>query len=296
MSFDPKSEIGLAYLSYVENRARIWAEKYIDGREPDYRGDAVLKRFHFCNVWRELDRYSRWEIGQIRGRPLAKQLDTIVIGRMSMIPSTAKLLLSGATRSDMDQYVAKRRSAGLPWYNGAIQVSAYGGNDFIDEFLRHRDTYIENRAAVIKAAKSAGDAQDFADHISTLVYKVGGFRAYEIATSLTYSEHLPRLREDQLFILGPGAVEGLNFLTGQTKADRAVFESLHAIVYHALLRRRAFRWVPINWQGSVHHKEVNKFTLRTLEDSLCEFRKYWNIASGRTKARRTYKILGDINV
>ena len=75
MPFDPESEVGRRYLRYIENRARVWAEKYLDGRAPDYRGDAVLERYHFCNVWRELDRYSRWEIANIRGRPLAEQIE-----------------------------------------------------------------------------------------------------------------------------------------------------------------------------------------------------------------------------
>lgn len=304
--FDPESEVGRRYLSYVENRARIWAEKYVDGREPDYRGDAILRRYHFCNVWRELDRYSRWEISQIRGRSLAEQVDVIVVGRMSMIPSTMRLLLAGAGRRDMDDYVESRRRMRVPWYNGAIQVSAYGGRDFIDEFLEHRDTYMMNRTRIVDAVRSARDASDIHAWLmrEKPVYKVGAFRAYEIATSLTYSEHLC-LDEASLFMVGPGAISSYNILTGSDLRQvsgghddvrlRPSFEALRSAVLRALESRGAMRWIPMSYQGSPVVRRRRKFTLRTLEDSLCEFRKYHSIISGSTRARRTYRT-GELDV
>jgi hypothetical protein len=307
MSFDPNSEVGRRYLAYLENRARIWAEKYLDKKIPDYRGDYVLERYHFCNVWRELDRYSKWEISQIRGRPLAEQIDVIVVGRMTMIPATIRLLLSGAGRKELRAYRDERRAAGLPWYNGAIQIGAYGGRDYVDEFVDYRDGYFKVREEALDVVASARDAQRVATWFShSGIYKVGSFRAYEIATSLTYSEHLPELDEAQLFMLGPGAVSGYNFITdgGMTASAngyddqrlRPVFEALRKDVFDALTMRGAMRWIPPRSQGSTYIRRRRKFTLRTLEDSLCEFRKYWNIVTGITKARRKHHNLEGINV
>ena len=162
------------------------------------------------------------------------------------------------------------------------------------------------RAEALDVVSSATDAQGVADWFARAeINKVGSFRAYEVATSLTYSEHLPRLDEAQLFMFGPGAVQGYNFVTGgavPASADgyndqrlRPAFEALRRDVLAALEARGAVRWIPPRCQGSTHVRRGRKFTLRTLEDSLCEFRKYWNIASGVTKAKRTHREMGDID-
>lgn len=305
MPFDPESDVGRAFLYYIENRARVWAEKYIDGRPPDYRGDYVLERYHFCNVWRELDRYSKWEIASIRGRPLQEQVDLIMVGRMTMIPATVSLLMSGTSRDVMFDYVERRRAAGLPWFNGALQTSASApGRGYMDEFVDHRDSYYRNRSAIMDVVAEARTAQEITNGVAPLLRRVGPFRAYEIATSMTYSEHLHRLDEEQLFIVGPGAIDGLAFVTGEAlgarssghsdKAMRPAFEALRDAVVASLINRGVIRWIPPRYQGSPLVRRRRKFTLRTLEDSLCEFRKYYNIVTGAKKARRTHRDLGDI--
>lgn len=285
--FDRRSLMGLAYLYYLRDRARIWAERYIDGAEPDYMGDRTLQTYHFCNVWRELDRYSRWEISNIRGLPLWHQLDVIVIGRYAMVPKTVELLLAGAPKREVDAYVARRRKAGLPWYSTALQIRAAGGGSYVDEFMEHRASYLRHRDEIFRIVEGAEDAQEIADALPRYVSNVGAFRGYEIATSLTYSEHLPHLHEDQLFTVGNGAVGGLEMLTGRRTSDRKTFVALRDEVSAALCAAGEMRWIPPEWQGKPGAAAPHKFTMRTLEDSLCEFRKYATlarIATGDTKA------------
>lgn len=285
--FDPSSAIGRAYLDYVENRARIWAERYLDGREPDYRGDEVLRRHHFCNVWRELDRYSRWELSRLRAaKTFVDRLDVVVIGRLSMVPGTVRLLLAGAGPDEVRAYVRRRREAGLPWFSQALQIRCRAGADYVDMFCEHRDAYLALRGSLSAMVRSANDAQAAADAFSGVLPHVGPFRAYEIATSLTY--FVPRFREDDLFHVGPGAVDGLEMLTGRRSTCRDDFEALRDTIRRALSGRTSFRWIPPCWQGGV--PVDRKFTLRTLEDSLCEFRKYRAVSGlGSTARRRIYR-------
>ena len=279
------------FIDYVESRARIWAEKYIDGREPNYRGDVVLSRFHFCNVWRELDRYSRWEIARIRNRPLAEQIDVIVVGRLTMVPKTIERLLAGDDAPTLRSYVAQRRADGLPWYNTALQVQCRKGADYVDMFVEHRDAYLRERDRVAEVIKTAPDSTHVAAWLNGKLPHVGPFRAYEIATSLTYSEAFPNLVEEGLFHVGPGAISGLELITGFRSVSRADFEKLRQDVLAKLKRRRKFRWIPPEWQGNPGAAEDYKFTLRTLEDCLCEFRKYqaFSQVAGVSAKRRTYQ-------
>lgn len=288
--FDPTSEIGRAYLSYVENRARIWAEKYIDGREPDYRGDKVLRRYHFCNVWRELDRYSRWEIAQIRGRPLQEQLDIIVIGRFCLVPSTAAILLRTPIRDALVAHRDRCRASGVQWYNPAIMIHAKGDGsmDYIDHFISHRAEYVADRTRLVSDVKAARTGADLLALLRGRYYGIGPFREYEVATSLTYSEHLPWLDEDGLFHVGPGAVGGLSRVTGMMTTSREAFEQLRDDVRVALSKAKQFRWIPRDWQGSLVKRD-QKFTLRTLEDTLCEFRKYAGAIDGQSRYRNYTK-------
>ena len=58
------------YFYYLTLRSSIWHDKYMKSQLQDYKNDFILKRYKFCNVWRELDNFSRIEIKNIRNKDL----------------------------------------------------------------------------------------------------------------------------------------------------------------------------------------------------------------------------------
>lgn len=234
-----------------------------------------MRQFHFCNIWRELDRYSRWEIEHLRSRSLSEQLDLIVVGRFVMEPTTYALLARGADSAELESHREARRAQGLGWYSPALQVRCAAGSSYAEKFIRQRNSYLAEKPAILRALQKVKNGSDVIALFNGRIYDVGPFRAYEMATSLTYSEHL-NLEEDDLFNVGPGAIGGLELLTGRRSSERLDFELLRDRVRVDLRDDKSFRWIPIEFQGQGNSllRAKKKFTLRTLEDSLCEFRKY----------------------
>ena len=157
---------------------------------------------------------------------------------------------------------------------------------YVEAFIQHRDSYLREKDDILRVLRRSIDAAEVISAIKAVTF-VGPFKSYEVATSLTYSDRLPALREEQLFHVGPGAAGGLWLLTGSTSSNRSDFEALRVAVMKSLSSRRLFRWIPPEWQAR-QPGEQWKFTLRTLEDTLCEFRKYWNIKIGSARGRRSY--------
>jgi hypothetical protein len=209
---------------------------------------------------------------------------------MTMVPATIWKLLDGATADDIRRHAAERRAAGLPWYSPALTIWQ-DKEGYAALFAKQRDAYVLVRAELAALICSATNAQSIIKSLPGRIPGLGPFRAYEVVTSLTYSEHLPQLREKDLFHIGPGAIDGLEMLTGGSRFyTHTNFEALRIAVVRELGKRRRFRWIPPKWQGDQSNAEPHKFTLRTLEDSLCEFRKYVAMnGDGSVAKRRTYR-------
>ena len=131
------------------------------------------------------------------------------------------------------------------------------------------------------------------EHADRLMYleltqqfrNIGPFKAYEIYTSMTYSDHLT-IREEEMFHFGPGSVEQLQAITGITGAGKSRDAVLDFVVLakHDLEARADMWWIPLELQGG--SKAEHKFTVRTFEDCLCEYRKYLNFVHKRGRQRR----------
>lgn len=281
------------YLEFIKFRNSIWADKYIRRVPVDYRGDMVMQSYLFNNTWRECDKFSREEIRRLRAcKSLADQLKIILIGRHVLSFPALDLLLDKSTKlKDVYAHWEKcKQDPDLTFVSNAISMYPKQGNDRAIEIFNHRNEVFE-KLDELEAAVSRNDRPPIylLCKFPQLLQHVGMFRAYEFYTSLTYTEHC-RFREDDIFLVGPGAIDGLTYVTGYefNEVDcNAALLDLKDLVLDELKRDKKFVWIPKDMQGSVHHKEEFKFTVRTLEDSLCEFRKYTNIKMG-TGRRRKY--------
>jgi hypothetical protein len=120
---------------------------------------------------------------------------------------------------------------------------------------------------------------------------IGEFYAYEIYTSFTYCRWC-QFTEDDFLVVGPGALPGLEILLG-LKWETLYYKEAMWLVKHCapLIRARLlahpdYVWIPKEQQPKNH--EQFKFTQRTLEHTLCEFRKWWTIKQGVVGIRRRY--------
>ena len=112
---------------------------------------------------------------------------------------------------------------------------------------------------------------------------VGDFLAYEIWTDLTYFNFFQQGWTDNDFVnIGPGAKSGLEILYGKKnkKEQKKLLCKLHKTQETFLSKKTNPSWKDIAYKPSL--------SLRNIEHSLCEFRKYYNLTMNKGKKRKFY--------
>ncbi len=115
---------------------------------------------------------------------------------------------------------------------------------------------------------------------------VGDFLAYEIWTDLTYFNFFSQGWTDNDFVsIGPGAKWGLEIIYGKSdkKENLKSINHLHEIQKEFLEKRKNHSWQEISYKEAFSNKPF--LSLRNIEHSLCEFRKYHNLKNGKGKRR-----------
>lgn len=280
------------FLGYIVNRNRVWAMRDILGTIPDYRGDHTLENYKFMNIWRELDTFSQKEITYLREQEdLKDQLLRILLGRYTLNWEVAcKLqwyfneISPGSLRDIFEGFDGELTG-------DAIVFEALPGKDVLATIEAYVCLVQDNLDALCDMLFCMS-AVNFFHYLQYKLPMLGEFRAYEVVTSLTYSNELSWTEYDLVHV-GQGAVPGIEYVTRQ-KFDYhelpGVIIEMTGEVKAKLLEQDNFSWIPPHMQGNQKCLEDNKFTYRTMEDCLCEFRKYGEHNKGyRTHRRPRFK-------
>lgn len=280
------------HIQYLVDRSNVWDQKYVQQVPQTYPNDA-MKNYHLCNVWRELDRFSVEEISRLRELDsFGDQVEMIVLARHSISWTTYDVITTpGCDIQDVYDHWDHCKKSTDTFVGNAIQMYPKPGNDRAMEIWKHKAEVDEKIGELIDYLESKPPAKEIIPTIGKMFKYIGPFKAYEIYTSLTYCEDF-KYREDEVVFIGPGAIGSLNYITDRSFTVKnglnALLELSEQVKDHLLLEVGEFKWIPAEWQGSPNFIDKYKFTVRTLEDSLCEFRKYNNFLSNSGR-RRKYK-------
>jgi len=113
---------------------------------------------------------------------------------------------------------------------------------------------------------------------------VGNFLAYEIWTDLTYFDFFRQKWTDNDFVnIGPGARWGLKIIYGKLikKEELEKIKHLHEIQKKYLNNQK---WLKVYNRNAFSNNPF--LSLRNIEHSLCEFRKYHNLGLDKGKRRK----------
>jgi hypothetical protein len=301
----------IQFLSFIEERAAIAYKKEVLGMPPPWTNDPVLANGKFGNVWRELDRGTRWELEQLAEankltrNSMEAQLALILVYRHNLIPATTAGLLNELLNPDglvaasdgrqlFNDVIKVYPEWGAGWQAGCMCPRIYADANPKDwatyACLHLQDVvcWMPNLMQEVQLLERRliGPC-DFHDTLQHLFPRLGSFKAYEVMTSLTYLDWWT-LTEDDFPHVGPGALPALVRLMLElevdqldiTKPERAL-ALLLPLVHDGLRERSQMTWwyqaPELNWQ----HYPDGKFTLRTLEDCLCEWRKYHEVRVGK---------------
>lgn len=258
------------------------------GAPPPWTEDQILRKYRFCNVYRELDKVTIWIREHIREpyRDHPNLWFMLAIARQINWPETLQELMdenAWPTRTWDWQRARKvmlaRQARGEQVYTGAYMLNAHGTAPtdpkdkafftcklVLDSVWQARKKVIPELSSTLQQAWK-----------SFLPYHGWGpFTSYEVVSDLRFTRYLWNAPDVYTWACaGPGALRGLNRLHGRSLNDKIAepvreMRRVHDYIYDC--------W-PSNWP---------RLELREIEHSLCEFDKYERVRLGEGQPRSRY--------
>jgi len=272
-----KGDLTKAFFDFVDERHRIYVRRFIEQEEAPWTHDPVLAKYKFCNIYRELDRGTLFYLNNIAEEPDSKNLifktyvyrliNTIKIFEDLGIPE-----LKGFNAYTYTEQLRKYKEEHGKIFNPAYRIFGTFGRGDGDAISELNKTLTELVGTIngIEEAVFKGRGMREAWLGLQEVYRVGPFIAYEIICDLLYTKRLP-YQENDFANAGPGALWGLEIIFG--KEGRKDPDK-----HMRLLLKFQDNYLPAGYPG-------RRLNLRDIESSLCEFRKYYNLSSGKSHGR-----------
>jgi hypothetical protein len=284
----------LDFFRFIAERHLMFIRRVIYRDPPPWTQDPVLASTFTTNVYRELDRGTRYLVRHILPHANAAPADTlwnVLVYRTFNLPATYVMLggYQPAARwnpSLVTLELERRSAAGLPVFTGAYRVSQRGYPEgwtkihIVVDRLTRIHAILPALFSRLRAAPSLAQAHRLVAELPGF----GEFGAYEIVSDLVYHPALLAFSEDDFVNVGPGAEAAL----------RQMLEEVHSDLFVPAVHD--LRWRQTEWfraAGTV--LSGPELTLRNIEHSLCEVQKLWSARqSGRRK--RTFTPNEDLSL
>lgn len=246
-----------ALLAFIFERQRIY-DKKLRNRPWPWTNDPILQRAKINNIFRELDAFTQYELSVVESLPAPEQCFFIALARYVFSRPLMEFLREHRYKVTKGELLKFKASVG-------------GGYAYINEVVQfYRPTKGSTEQVILQHLKTATRVSEKFAHevvlcpsptkVCELIHyrypQLGKFRVYEMYTSLTYLKWFP-FTENELLVIGPGSRRMAKELKISTLFD---FQLMAQQIDRKLKAK--------------HLNFGRTFTVRSLEDSLCEFRKY----------------------
>lgn len=308
------------FFEYARKRQRIYLDRKAGLPEP-WTDDYVLRRWRFCNVFREDDRVTRWFRERVREpmryRPEAL-LATVVFRLFNRIETGRAIFCdddlldessaffdfvrTGKTDAMRRRIIARIGDRG-PYVTGSYIINTPRGFDKLNGVLSVLRQFYETPQPVddsLAGNKLTMNWRSMTQHILGPYGQRGGIRletawrwflqfdyigeftAYEIVTDLRHTSLLERAPDvDTWANPGPGARRGFNRVTGRKYNDKEISRERLILGMRELLL--------LSRDAKMWPADWPRWELREVEHTLCEFDKYERARTGVGKPKRIFR-------
>lgn len=274
------------FFAYARERYEIHLRRSRGDPEP-WTQDKILRRYPFCNVFREDDRTTRWFREHVREpmRDRPEVLLATVVFRMFNRISTGEVLFGQrdliSKETPFEEFLHTGKTGGVraalrkclgdgPYVTGSYIISSPPGLSKLDGMLEVLRRFYEssdwkNWATALLVIENKYTLEEAWEWLKDQDY-LGKFHSYEIVTDLRHTRLLERAPDiDTWASPGPGARRGLNRVRCLDYKDKstsrtALIEGMRELLS---LSRDARMW-PRKWP---------RWEMREVEHTLCEFDK-----------------------
>lgn len=216
-----RDEVYDLYWYFAYERQNIFYKK-LEGVEPPWTKDEILKTYKFCNSYRVNDRVSQYLLKNViyNGKNYSDRdmLFRIVLFKLFNKEETWQLFIdnfSDVTLANFDKekyskVIEDAKNSGIKIYNDAYISCAnkvFGYDKKHDNHLALLDKMfnIDKIDDKILNAKSMKEAFDIIKSYPL----IGNFMAYQLVTDINYS-NIVNFKEDEFTVAGPGSIRGID--------------------------------------------------------------------------------------
>ncbi len=258
------------------------------GEDWPWSDDPILTHYHFCNIFRELDRTTIW----IKRRFLGLNLDhpnlwfAACLARRINYPPTL-MELGFPTTWDPEQTIRllrDRMARGEKTFNpnayrmvggGAVNKDMTGY--IINRLLQPVWEARESKPVVFNSLREAVGYQ-------SRFYGWGSMVSYQVALDLVGTAIIPfPLDQDTWCNVGPGGIRGLNRIFGRPLEMGLAYHG-HRLIESCL---EEIKWLQ-DQQRRYWPEEFPRLFACDVENCLCEYDKFMRIVDGQLTGQRKY--------
>jgi len=298
------------FFAFAKERHQIHINREAGLSRSSWTEDAILSKYRFTNVFRELDRTTVWfremvrdpvlrtqtEFDQLLGTILFRTFNRIETGEAIFCQITlldSKMLMTPwAMRWEQttSEWIHTLRTAIYnqcrpgPYVTGAYIVKTpdmmtklNGALWIIEQAERRLEATL---AAPDPVGGSTRTLEGLHKQLCTYPY-LGGFTAYEIVSDLRW---LPILESAPDILTwahaGPGAKRGVNRVLGRDKNHSVKQDECLTVMEMLLALSRTWDMWPQHWPA---------WEMREVEHTLCEWDKYERVRLGEGRPRGVYR-------
>lgn len=293
-----------AFFEFIYDRQSIWHKRNVLILPAPWTDDETLQNFRFCNVYRELDG-GTLAITKYFNQKFSPQqkLFNIIAYRFFNRRDTIENLFGGLLDPDnFDFKLLERRfdakKAQSNIFSNAYLITAHAYNPsyrphdkHIQILLMLNDLRFKLNSLIQKLQSSP--AEHGVKILTQSIPLAGPFLAGQILLDATYAGDIVPYTADDFLIVGPGAHWGLNIIFNQKLSKKAADEKCRMLwqmqpaAFAALKARTGKDWRVVRWQNP-KYCGGKYLCLHDIQNSLCEFRKYYRLKNGENAKKRYY--------
>lgn len=275
------------FLYFIDERQETYRRRFVEEEPPPWTDDRVLRRYHYCNVYRELDATTQYVMENVLvDADDVDVLFNVILFRLLNLPQSYEAIggFTPADEFDVDHTVdtlqaiqAREDQVFSPAYR--IPAHRWVDSDSKVENIFYgiiKQDLLENLSLYAAGVLDAG-SMEVAHETLTEIRGIGGFLAYEFVTDLNYS--LLPFHENDFVNVGPGAQVGIEHIwPNATDYEDHVYwlvENQERLFYEHDIKF-------FYWNGN----REKRLTARDFEHATCEYSGYVRARRGEGGVRR----------
>ena len=291
----------LGFFEFIYDRQEIWHNRFVENQEFPWTEDEVLQEYKFCNVYRRLDKGTEYLLNTVIYNEELSMYDTVlnIIGyRFFNKVDFFERSLGAFFSTEHFDFILYEENLDAAKETHKIFSDAYMTTQHpFDKSYRWGDKHIQilhmlqdlttKMEEYVDKIFSAESPKKSWKHIKSQKM-IGSFLAYEIWTDLTYLTEFP-WSDNDFANAGPGADWGIRLIFGvdkvtptQAEDTMDILRDIQPSLFSILEEETGKSWENVSW-GSGDNGQY--LSLRNIEHSLCEYRKYLRLKDGEGKRR-----------